>query len=608
MAFSFLKKKWVLLGIGACIIVGGFTIRSFRVVVPVFSSATVERRDLTQSVDETGQVEATTDIGQGWEVSGRVVSQEKMPGDVLKKGDVVARLESGQVRSRLQEAISAYNSSKALLDLKLVGPSEESKAQSLATIKQAEASVVQYEANLAKAHITAKSTVDVANKALETATNNLQLASGGEESQIVRDAYADLVDVLKSSVTTLSSALTESDNILGVDNTQANDSFESVLSLSDMTFLNSAKQSYVNAKRSKEEAEQLAIMLHSDSAHTQVDITKQVLSGAISDMQIHLLNVQHVLGATSPIGNLTQASLDTLKSTINTTQKNVNTASASFTTAAQGVITAKNSLHTYSIAYDKAVLDLDNAKKQADADVAIAEAQLLAQKASLASAHASYDLLVTTPREVDVASLRADVSRQSASVQSAQEDVRKTELRTLADGVLGKFDTKIGEYVTAGTVVATIVSHQFHVKVDISESDIAKVKMNDSAIITFDAFGDDVIVSGQVVAIDPSQTEISGVVYYKTTVLLDDIADLAVRSGMTANVKILTDKIEQVLVAPRRAVLKKDGKDIVRVVTNKDKGIFEEREVVTGLSGDEGLIEIVSGLEEGQEVVTFVEG
>jgi len=172
--------------------------------------------------------------------------------------------------------------------------------------------------------------------------------------------------------------------------------------------------------------------------------------------------------------------------------------------------------------------------------------------------------------------------------------VRKTELRTLADGVLGKFDTKIGEYVTAGTVVATIVSHQFHVKVDISESDIAKVKMNDSAIITFDAFGDDVIVSGQVVAIDPSQTEISGVVYYKTTVLLDDIADLAVRSGMTANVKILTDKIEQVLVAPRRAVLKKDGKDIVRVVTNKDKGIFEEREVVTGLSGDEGLIEIVS--------------
>lgn len=111
---------------------------------------------------------------------------------------------------------------------------------------------------------------------------------------------------------------------------------------------------------------------------------------------------------------------------------------------------------------------------------------------------------------------------------------------------------------------------------------------------------------GMVVDVEPAETEISGVVYYKTTVQLDLEEENAegVRPGMTANVKIVSNTKPGVLVLPRRAVLR-NGREYVRVLTN-EKGAYEERDVTTGLQGDDGLIEIISGLKEGEEVVTFI--
>jgi len=125
-------------------------------------------------------------------------------------------------------------------------------------------------------------------------------------------------------------------------------------------------------------------------------------------------------------------------------------------------------------------------------------------------------------------------------------------------------------------------------------------------VITLDAFGDDVELMGKVVSVEPGKTEVSGVIYYNTDILLSDTSDLPIRSGMTANVEIITETKEGVLVAPQRSIINESGKKYIRVLTNKTKGKFDKKEVETGLRGNGGLIEITSGVEEGDEIITFI--
>jgi multidrug efflux pump subunit AcrA (membrane-fusion protein) len=75
---------------------------------------------------------------------------------------------------------------------------------------------------------------------------------------------------------------------------------------------------------------------------------------------------------------------------------------------------------------------------------------------------------------------------------------------------------------------------------------------------------------------------------------------------MTANMTILTGEKKAVLAVPQRSVLSKDGKKIVRIVTDTKKKTYTEVEVSTGIDADGGLVEIVGGLQANQEIVTFI--
>ena len=69
---------------------------------------------------------------------------------------------------------------------------------------------------------------------------------------------------------------------------------------------------------------------------------------------------------------------------------------------------------------------------------------------------------------------------------------------------------------------------------------------------------------------------------------------------MTADVIIKTASRENVLVIPEEAIEKKDGKVIVQVFIGKTP---QEREIEIGLIGSDDMVEVISGLKEGEEVV-----
>ena len=104
------------------------------------------------------------------------------------------------------------------------------------------------------------------------------------------------------------------------------------------------------------------------------------------------------------------------------------------------------------------------------------------------------------------------------------------------------------------------------------------------------------------VEIEPAETIVEGVVYYRVKVLFENINE-KIKSGMSADVTIETNKKENVLYIPQRAVSSKDSKKFVKIPDNKG---VKELEVITGLKGSNGEIEIIFGLNEGDKVISFI--
>jgi HlyD family secretion protein len=106
----------------------------------------------------------------------------------------------------------------------------------------------------------------------------------------------------------------------------------------------------------------------------------------------------------------------------------------------------------------------------------------------------------------------------------------------------------------------------------------------------------------KVVKIDPAETVIEGVSTYKTTFIFTK-DDERVKSGMTANIDILTAKKENVIFVPTRAVSSKNNEKFVQILTAEGpKDVL----VTAGLRGFDGNIEIISGVSEGDKIVTGI--
>jgi HlyD family secretion protein len=191
-----------------------------------------------------------------------------------------------------------------------------------------------------------------------------------------------------------------------------------------------------------------------------------------------------------------------------------------------------------------------------------------------------------------------------AAYSAAEARLAKAEITSPIVGSVTDITVEEGEQVSLGgtVVVVQTTMEQFEIIADVSESDIAKVSVGDEAEIRFDAFGSGFEVIGQVRDIDPAEKMIESVVYYEVTVQLmdEDLLD-SLRPGLSADLILTTDKRENVLSVPQRALFEKEGLDYVRVMDRR--GNPEDRHVEVGIRGDLGRVEILSGLEEGDEVI-----
>ncbi|MEK9154885.1 MAG: efflux RND transporter periplasmic adaptor subunit [Patescibacteria group bacterium] len=235
------------------------------------------------------------------------------------------------------------------------------------------------------------------------------------------------------------------------------------------------------------------------------------------------------------------------------------------------------------------------------ANLSSAGEELRASKSNLALAQEQLALKKTGATVEQIAAAQAQLEEAKANVLNTNAQIFKTRLMSPIDGIVTKINAEIGEIVSSNlTVISVISKSHFKIEANVAEADIAKLKIGDLAKVTLDAYGNDVIFEAKVAFIDPTETVIEGVPTYKTTLQFIN-NDNRIKSGMTANLDIITDKRDNVIVIPQRAII---SEGLIKKVKVIKENTVTERNVVVGLLGSDGNIEIIKGLSEGDRIIT----
>lgn len=311
------------------------------------------------------------------------------------------------------------------------------------------------------------------------------------------------------------------------------------------------------------------------------------------------------------------------------------------------------SLRAFEARLTQAQLSYERQKKLFDEKV-ISRAEFEQAESAYLTAKADLEAAKQTIR-----SGKASVQSAQASLTEAQKNLSRTGIISPMDGIVSLLAVKKGERVAGnsfslGTEIMRVADMtKIEVRVDVGENDIPKVKIGDSAIVEVDAYNDRKFM-GVVTQISSSSTSAqqqavttSDVTNYKVYIRIDpasyaDLIDpakgknLPFRPGMSASADIMTTRQENILAVPILAVTTRDkneqasktkakeeedkkkaqGQDVT--ATNNAILTEEMEEVVFVIQADGTVkkvairtniqdneyIEVMSGLKEGDEVVS----
>lgn len=202
---------------------------------------------------------------------------------------------------------------------------------------------------------------------------------------------------------------------------------------------------------------------------------------------------------------------------------------------------------------------------------------------------------------------RKVIKAAEEAVSQIETQIRDTVLYAPISGTVISKNLEEGEVAVANTtVVATIAGDgDLEIKANVPESDIVNVAVGQKSKITLDAFDSSEELEGTVAKINPASTVISDVVYYEITLAFSH-QDARFKVGMSADADINTFQKENVVMIAQRAVKDDSGQKYVEILQGEKKEQKAERvNVKTGMKGDDGMIEVVSGLSGGEDVVVL---
>ncbi len=255
---------------------------------------------------------------------------------------------------------------------------------------------------------------------------------------------------------------------------------------------------------------------------------------------------------------------------------------------------------------EERVTSQQQAVELAQANVQQARAGLRAAQANATAQQARAKTVETGARPEDVQVARRRLSEAERALDVARRQLGNTVVTAPFAGLVTEITAELGQSVgTQG--VLKLVSGDLEIRVDVDESNLADLKLGQTAIISSSTFTGSTF-EGSVTELGPAVDVSRGTIQVK---VVPKTTPEWLRPGQTVNVNIVTAKNVQRLLVPATAVTRSGDRTVVFVVVN---GVALEKTVVTraptqqgvpviaGLNGDEHVIVDTGKITAGQRV------
>lgn len=524
---------------------------------PRFVLANVERGTIISTVSGSGQVSTSNSIDIKPKVGGQIISLPTKEGSAVVRGQVIARIDATIAQKSLRDA--EVNLASAKLALQKI-----QKAADPLTLTQSQNA-------LDRARISKQNAEDSLLKTYDDSFNSIS------------NAFLDL----PGTISGMHDLLFTTSNQLGGANVNNIDYYSSSAAVFDQRGLaygkdTDSKYHIALEKYTKNFEDYKALDRSASTSTIEAMLTESYITAlAISDAVKSANNlIQFYEDQFTQHNQKIPTLAGTQLSTLNTYMGTTNTHLTDLLAMQTSIKTDKNTIN--------------------DASRSINE-----DEQSLAKLRLGSDPL-------DIASAELTVTQKQNALLDAETALADYTVRAPFDGTLSKLSVKLSDPSGSATTIATIISNQKLADLSLNEVDAAKVAVGQKSNLKFDAI-DRLSISGVVASIDTVGTVAQGVVTY-TVKIAFDTQDERIKSGMSVNAMIDTKVKTDVLKILSSAVKSQGNNSYVEmfdfplpVISGKEGEISailpRKQPIVVGIT-DDTTTEIVSGLKEGDQVVT----
>jgi HlyD family secretion protein len=199
--------------------------------------------------------------------------------------------------------------------------------------------------------------------------------------------------------------------------------------------------------------------------------------------------------------------------------------------------------------------DMDAAQVAYDSSLAQHEASVAQERAQAAMVDSATAQLEVADAQFQTA--RAQVAQGEASLRQAELNLEHTVIRAPVDGVVVSRNVDVGQTVAASLQAPTLFLiardlTKMQVDTNVDEADVGRVRVAQRITFTVDSFPGQTF-EGEVVQVRKAPQVLQNVVTYDVVASAPN-PDLRLLPGMTANVRIVTDRKENVLKVPNAAL------------------------------------------------------